>query len=397
MAFNARVFKIMLASPSDVDAEREAARRQVDRWNAAHSEARNIVLLPVGWETNSTPRLGHRPQEILNEQVLKGSDIVIGIFGERVGTPTGDYESGSVEEIQRHHESGKTVKLYFSEAPISRHHDPKQLESLNRFKDEMKAIGTYQPFSSTDDFAQRFYTQLEIEMNQPEYQGSDGIESEDANPTVLSTKATQLLLACSEDRGGTILKRKWIGGSALQANNRNFTEKASAREIAAWDAALEELVEANLVRDAGHSGEIFRITDGGYVKADASASQIPLLVGLKIDSSDVSAQAVEIESNKSIEVTHVWFRLSSGATMSDRPTEVSGSRINLPINHTDILPVFNTPRPDMASWDHSGPALLGVTIRYDGADRTFDLPVHLQPTFKDNTQFIKITGQKQFS
>ncbi|MFH4621427.1 hypothetical protein [Vibrio furnissii] len=58
MSFEAKVFNVMIASPGDVSSERAIIRDVIYEWNAVHSETRNIVLLPVGWETHSSPEMG---------------------------------------------------------------------------------------------------------------------------------------------------------------------------------------------------------------------------------------------------------------------------------------------------------------------------------------------------
>lgn len=80
MSFQATVFNVMIASPGDVQAERNIIRKVVHEWNSVHSFTRQIVLLPVGWETHSTPLMGEGPQEIINAQVLKDSDLLIAVF-----------------------------------------------------------------------------------------------------------------------------------------------------------------------------------------------------------------------------------------------------------------------------------------------------------------------------
>ena len=72
----------MLASPSDVNEERQVAREIILDWNNINSASRSIVLLPIGWEYNSVPTMGDRPQEIINRQVLKNADLLVGIFGQ---------------------------------------------------------------------------------------------------------------------------------------------------------------------------------------------------------------------------------------------------------------------------------------------------------------------------
>ena len=71
MSYPATVFRIMIASPSDVEAERKIIRDVIHQWNAMHSKATSLVLLPVGWETHSAPEMGDRPQEIINKQIQR--------------------------------------------------------------------------------------------------------------------------------------------------------------------------------------------------------------------------------------------------------------------------------------------------------------------------------------
>ena len=39
MPYDARVFKVMIASPGDVDAERQITRDVLNEWNYTHSES----------------------------------------------------------------------------------------------------------------------------------------------------------------------------------------------------------------------------------------------------------------------------------------------------------------------------------------------------------------------
>ena len=74
---------------------------------------------------------GDRPQAILNKQIAEQGDFLIGIFGNRLGTPTGDSKSGTIEEIEIFRRSGKHVALYFSTADVPRDVDRDQLEELD--------------------------------------------------------------------------------------------------------------------------------------------------------------------------------------------------------------------------------------------------------------------------
>jgi hypothetical protein len=96
MGFQANVLKVMIASPGDVAAEREIVTQELYRWNNANAVSRELMLQPVKWETHSSPEMGTHPQTILNERLLLDADIVVGIFGTRIGTATPDFISGSV-------------------------------------------------------------------------------------------------------------------------------------------------------------------------------------------------------------------------------------------------------------------------------------------------------------
>ncbi len=116
--YTASTFYVMIASPGDVASERAIVRDVVYEWNAVHSGARKIVLLPVGWETHSSPEMGAPAQQIINRQVLDKCDLLVGVFWTRIGTPTEKHLSGTVEEIEEHIASGKPAMLYFSSQPV---------------------------------------------------------------------------------------------------------------------------------------------------------------------------------------------------------------------------------------------------------------------------------------
>ncbi len=101
MSYAARVFRILIASPSDVNDERDIAVSTIQAWNDLNSSERQIVLLPLRWETHSAPEYNRRPQEVINRQVVDHCDLLVGVFWTRIGSPTGAAESGTLEEIER--------------------------------------------------------------------------------------------------------------------------------------------------------------------------------------------------------------------------------------------------------------------------------------------------------
>jgi hypothetical protein len=100
MAYQATVIPVMIASPGDVLDEKRAVREILNLWNDVNSRDAKAMLTPVSWETHAAPDLSGRPQELINQRVLRECDLLVGIFWTRLGTPTGKAASGTVEEIQ---------------------------------------------------------------------------------------------------------------------------------------------------------------------------------------------------------------------------------------------------------------------------------------------------------
>ena len=135
MTFLASVVRVLIASPSDVSEQRDAAEAVMLRWNAEHAEANGILLMPVRWEQAATAESGDRPQSIVNRQIVDDSDVLVGIFWTRLGTHTGVATSGSVEELERFQAAGKPVALFFSDQPVVPDSlDAAQWSALKEFK-----------------------------------------------------------------------------------------------------------------------------------------------------------------------------------------------------------------------------------------------------------------------
>jgi hypothetical protein len=147
----ATILNVLIASPSDVSAERDAVESAIHEWNANHHAQTGIMLHPVRWETHSYPALGDRPQGIINRQIVDSGHLLIGIFGNRLGTPTGEAQSGTIEEIERFRNNGRYVALYFSNAPVPRNADRNQLEALEKYQEQRQQDTLYSTFDTPDE------------------------------------------------------------------------------------------------------------------------------------------------------------------------------------------------------------------------------------------------------
>ena len=96
MPIETKLYRVLIASPRDVEDERKIVREEIARWNTMHAESMAIVLLPIGWETDATPDSGVSAQAAINRQLVDNCDLLIGIFWTRIGTPTLDAASGTI-------------------------------------------------------------------------------------------------------------------------------------------------------------------------------------------------------------------------------------------------------------------------------------------------------------
>lgn len=161
MSFRSETLRVFIACPSDLAEERQAATEAVNEWNAQHAAAESVVLLPVKWETHATPRSGLRPQEAINKQLVRGCDILIGMFWTKLGTSTGIADSGTVEEIDQFVAVGKPALLYFSNRPIDPEQiDLKQHKKLRSFKKATCIKALTGSFSAVDEFRQTLLRDL---------------------------------------------------------------------------------------------------------------------------------------------------------------------------------------------------------------------------------------------
>lgn len=275
MSYTAKVFNVMIASPGDVASERSIIRDVIYEWNAVHSLSRNIVLLPIGWESHSSPEMGASAQEIINNQVLDKCDLLVGVFWTRIGSATTEYASGTVEEIEKHIKSGKPAMLYFSSQPVAMDSvDLEQVQSLKSFKSSCQSRGLYEGYDSHADFKQKFFRHLQIKVNEhPLFETSEGlinltIAESDVSLPQMTDEARTLLKEASLDAHGTVMHLRYIGGTDVQTNGKNFIQSKERREVARWEAAIEELTRNEFLIDRGYKGEIFEVTNLGYQVAD---------------------------------------------------------------------------------------------------------------------------------
>jgi hypothetical protein len=153
MSENSKVsstIKIFLASPSDVEGERDALSalvREINDVLAFLAPDRALRLQLVRYETDTYPDIG-QAQEVINRQIPVDYDIFVGVMWKRVGTPTATSSSGTIEEFRRaldHRQNNgrPVIMFYFCDEPVPfpRGDDLNQLSGVVKFREELSSIG----------------------------------------------------------------------------------------------------------------------------------------------------------------------------------------------------------------------------------------------------------------
>jgi hypothetical protein len=161
------VTKLMLfvASPSDVQDERESTGLVVDDVNDEIGRKLSFFIERVMWETHCHPAMG-RPQGVINAQI-GAYDIFVGIMWKRFGTPTGVAQSGTQEEFNLAYEHWQRdnnfrVLFYFSQANYTPN-SPSEMEqaaSVLAFKQELATKGLIWEYPDAASFPRVFRKHL---------------------------------------------------------------------------------------------------------------------------------------------------------------------------------------------------------------------------------------------
>ncbi|MBK8260000.1 MAG: DUF4062 domain-containing protein [Nannocystis sp.] len=156
------ILSVFVASPSDVEEERNRLEEVIRELNTTWARDLGIRLELVRWETHAFPGFGEDPQAVINEQIPDDFDIFVGLMWYRFGTPTGRAGSGTIEEFER----AKTrfdrktddlkLMIYFKDAPAPiapSKLDYGQLAKVAEFRSSLgNEGGLYWAFKTTDEF-----------------------------------------------------------------------------------------------------------------------------------------------------------------------------------------------------------------------------------------------------
>jgi hypothetical protein len=154
-----RVLRVVVASPSDVQKERNSLPVVLGELNDGIADYLGLELKLWRWETDAYPGFhADGPQGQIDRIMrIEDADIVIGIFWTRFGTAGVDGRTGTEHELLRAYETWQQrglphIMVYFSEQ-AHKHVDAEQLLALQRFKQRLPKEGLWWSYAGASKFA----------------------------------------------------------------------------------------------------------------------------------------------------------------------------------------------------------------------------------------------------
>lgn len=84
----------------------------------------------------------------------------------------------------------------------------------------------------------------------------------------ISVDACIMLAYGSDDSNGQIMHLEFLGGSSISTKGLEFVRENTARELARWISAVDELLMQGYIKRVSSKNKIYNVTNSGYTFAD---------------------------------------------------------------------------------------------------------------------------------
>ncbi|WP_321477868.1 SpoIIE family protein phosphatase [uncultured Paludibaculum sp.] len=161
MAETPRILRVVVASPGDVQRERDLVPAVLEELNRSICVDRNLRLEAVRWETDAYPGFHLDGPQHLIDGVLKidDCDLLIGLFWKRFGTPVDDASSGTEHEIRNaiaawRRKGLPQVMVYFNQKAYKPRNksEADQWGQVLQFQEEFPKEGLWWPYAGPGKF-----------------------------------------------------------------------------------------------------------------------------------------------------------------------------------------------------------------------------------------------------
>lgn len=278
--FQANVYKIMVGAPSDVESEVKAALDVIQKWNYINAISHKLILLPSHWSLDAYPTLTHKPQKAIDKQLVDKSDMLVCIFGSKIGTPTDDFISGTVEEIEEHRKHNKPVMVFFNEKIDTTKTSPEQISKLLSFKKDLFSQGLCTEYNDLEHFKTSLQEKLALCVNDIFFGyralelGSSNFTPENTDKkTILKNTDIENLKIWVESGGEEAHSTDFIGSKSLLNLGHKHIEIENARDKVAWNGFFERLLNMEFIEICGYTTKQnkpkYRLKEAAYDYIDS--------------------------------------------------------------------------------------------------------------------------------
>ncbi|CAA9363282.1 MAG: hypothetical protein AVDCRST_MAG68-4637 [uncultured Gemmatimonadetes bacterium] len=280
------VFRLFVASPSDVAEERSIVDEVVNEMNLTWSKHFRVRVETVRWETHAFPAIGEDAQSVINRQIDDEYDIFLGVLWTRFGKPTLRYGSGTVEEFERAYvryeaePSAIRIMFYFKTAPVDPYTlDPEQLKRIGAFRSRLGEKGAlYWNFSSREEFA----TLLRLHLSRQVQELAELAET---------TGAGKLLENARLALGSSSPDAPESDGSDEEAGLLDLVQQG----VSGFESMTEVITELAFGMSAFNTRVLERTKEFELASANAGADPRPLWRAAKAFADDTEAFAARID------------------------------------------------------------------------------------------------------
>jgi len=139
--------KILISAPTDQDVACKKVMETISSLNKI-MEPHGHSLKAVHWKDNIASGRADRAQTVINSQVEDCNALIV-ILGSRVGSPTGEFASGTIEEffnfLEKNPKSGIEFDVHVLFNDIGEKSiyeiDPEQLKAVQDFRNSLNGLG----------------------------------------------------------------------------------------------------------------------------------------------------------------------------------------------------------------------------------------------------------------
>lgn len=263
------IYRIMIGCPSDITEEVNIAKRIILKWSCTNAEAHQMVLLPLHWSDNSYPGVGQHPQKMLDRQLVDKSDMLVCIFGSKIGTATDTSDSGSIEEIEEHIKTGKHVMIFFKQQGDLLHADLAQIKKLQDFRTRIQNKAMWCEYEDAGQFGELFSDKLTLFLNDNWLkQQPIATSSVQRSQLELSEEETLIFSRWANDKYNTpYMAIQLRGGLQISLAYRFGVTLQSKQDKAWWEDFMERLMSYGYINHDtpdNHGHPRYKITKQGY-------------------------------------------------------------------------------------------------------------------------------------